>query len=265
MCAGTKALLQILVERVQRARGIDEVVIATTVNAADDPIVKLAHDLGVGVFRGSERDVLGRVAGTLRAFAADICVEITGDCPLVDPLIIEEALREFHSSGNVHPYVSNSDPHRAVPAGLDVQVFWAKSLFQLEVEATDPRDREHVSYGFYRPETSDRWRPRFITHKATRGAENLWVTLDYQEDYEMIRRIYEDLTPRMPMFGAADVIGWIRTNPEAHDRCTRRRSALRTRWRVGLLGAGMMAQGSIVQILLMCLAWLMRSAVRIDS
>ena len=223
--AAGRPLLEILVERLRRAPGLDGVVIATTVNAADDPISELGEKLGVGVFRGSENDVLGRVCGALRSSGADVCVEITGDCPLIDPDIVGEALTEFLRTRAEHLYVSNSDPHRAVPAGLDVQVFFASALFQLEATTDDPEDREHVSYGFYRPESGDRWRPRFIRHAACVGAEELLATLDFPEDYELIRRLHEDLASTDPHYAAADIVRWIRAHPELETRCREVRTA----------------------------------------
>jgi spore coat polysaccharide biosynthesis protein SpsF len=223
--AGGRPLLEILVERLRRAPGLDGVVIATTVNAGDDPISALGEKLGVGVFRGSENDVLGRVCGALRSSGADVCVEITGDCPLIDPDIVGEALREFLRTRAEHPYVSNSDPHRAVPAGLDVQVFFASALFQLEATTDDPEDREHVSYGFYRPESGDRWRPRFIRHAACVGAEELLATLDFPEDYDLIRRLHEDLASTDPHYAAADIVRWIRAHPDLETRCREVRTA----------------------------------------
>lgn len=218
--AGTP-LLQILVNRLRAVNGIDEVVIATTVHHSDDPIVALADRLGVAVFRGSEDDVLGRVCGALREHQADVCVEITGDCPLIDPCIVAEALAAFHATRDTSWYVSNSDPYRSVPAGLDVQVFWAEKLFELERQTTAPEDREHVSYGFYRPEAGEKWRPRFIRHSTTAGAEHLMMTLDYAEDYELITGAYEDLAKIDPLFGAADLISWVRAHEDAHARCLR--------------------------------------------
>jgi spore coat polysaccharide biosynthesis protein SpsF len=219
MLASGQPLLAILVERLSRANGVDEIVVATTSNDADQPIAELAAAAGIRVFRGSEADVLGRVSGALRASAADICVEITGDCPLVDPSIVSEALSAFLETRGTNRYVSNSDPHRAVPAGLDVQVFEAEALHELDQSTNDPLDREHVSYGFYRPEARDRWRPRFITHDATRGAEDLLVTLDYLEDYEMIKRLHEDLSRRDSAYGATQIVGWLRAHPEEQARC----------------------------------------------
>jgi len=214
-----RPLLEILVDRLGRARGVDDVVIATTTNISDAPIAALGGRLGVGVFRGSENDVLSRVCGALRAARADVCVEITGDCPLVDPRIVEEALAEFLRTCEKHWYISNSDPHRSVPAGLDVQVFSAQKVYELDALTADPADREHVSYGFYRSEAGDRWKPRFIRHPSCVGGEDLLVTLDYAEDYALIRAAYEALGAADPLFSATELIRWIRAHPELHDPC----------------------------------------------
>ena len=123
--AAGRPLLEILVERLRRAPGLDGVVIATTVNAADDPISELGEKLGVGVFRGSENDVLGRVCGALRSSGADVCVEITGDCPLIDPCVIERVFATF-DVGN-YDYVSNLHP-ATYPDGNDVEVFSMRAL-----------------------------------------------------------------------------------------------------------------------------------------
>ena len=219
MEAGGKPLLGILIERLQRAPGLDDIVLATTTNATDDAVAELGRAMGVGVFRGSENDVLGRVCGALRTAHADICVQVTGDCPLIDPQIVGEAIREFLKTKDRHPYVSNSDPHRSVPAGLDVQVFFADTLYRLEAETAEPMDREHVSYGFYRLESGGRWNPRFIIHPGCAGSEDLLVTLDYAEDYTMIKRLHEELSVVSPLYGAADIIRWIRAHPDLQERC----------------------------------------------
>jgi spore coat polysaccharide biosynthesis protein SpsF len=217
--AGGKPLLQVLIERLKKTPELDTIVVATTINSSDDPIVALAKNLGVGVFRGSEEDLLGRVCGALRDSNADVCVEITADCPLMDPKIVGEALTEYIRTRETNFYISNSDPHRSVPAGLDVQVFAAESLYQLDAETNDPLDREHVSYGFYRPEAGDHWRPRFIKHPSCKGGEDVLVTLDCREDYELIKQLYEELSRRNPFFSAANMIAWVRAHPEQHEKC----------------------------------------------
>ena len=86
--AAGRPLLEILVERLRRAPGLDGVVIATTVNAGDDPISELGEKLGVEVFRGSENDVLGRVCGALRSSGADVCVENTCERSGRNPFLV---------------------------------------------------------------------------------------------------------------------------------------------------------------------------------
>ncbi len=219
MQAAGKPLLEVLLQRLRKTPGIDGIVVATTTNDTDDPIVALGDRMGVDVFRGSEDDVLGRVCGALRSAEADICVEITGDCPLIDPVIVQESIDAFLETSDTHPYVSNSDPHRSVPAGLDVQVFFAEALFELASNTDDPDDREHVSLGFYRPESTDTWNPRFITHESCVGAQDVLVTLDYAEDYELIRRLHEALVDDEPDYGARQIVDWIRRHPDLQAAC----------------------------------------------
>jgi spore coat polysaccharide biosynthesis protein SpsF len=223
MPAGGRPLLAVLVSRLRRAAGIDEIVIATTRNPADDPIAELARREGVGVFRGSEDDVLGRVSECLERHGADVCVEVTGDCPLVDPAIVEEALAAYLAASPLRAYVSNSDPQRAVPAGLDVQVFSASALRRLAAQTTDPLDREHVTYGFYRREAGDRWNPLFIRHPVAEGATDLWVSLDYREDYELIAALHTELGATNPEYGTREIVEWVRAHPDLHARCWARR------------------------------------------
>ncbi len=225
MPAAGQPLLQILVQRLQRVPALDEIVLATTGRPTDDAVAALGQASGVSVFRGSEHDVLNRVRGALDHAQADICVEITGDCPLIDPAIVSETLDAYLETRDSHCYVSNSDPHRSVPAGLDVQVFSADALRQVDATTTDAADREHVSRAFYRPESSDRWTPRFITHQSCIGAEDLLVTLDYAADYELIRRLHEDVSPATPDYGAAEVVAWVHAHPGLHDACRQVRTA----------------------------------------
>src|SRR5580700_7623664 len=88
-CLG-RPMLELMVERVKRSRYIDTIVVATTVNATDDPIVLLARQLGIQFYRGSEFDVVGRVTAAMQAAKADIIVQLTADCPLIDPDIIDQ-------------------------------------------------------------------------------------------------------------------------------------------------------------------------------
>src|SRR6185503_402596 len=84
-----RPMLELMVERLRRARLVDDVVIATTDDPSCDPIAEMADRIGISYFRGSEDDVLARVLGAARAYEADVIVETTGDCPLHDARLID--------------------------------------------------------------------------------------------------------------------------------------------------------------------------------
>lgn len=217
---GGRPILAILIERLQAVAGLDRIVLATTVNASDDAVAALGHALGIDVFRGSEDDVLGRVRGALDSVAASVCVEITGDCPLVDPTIVAAMLREFMASRGRNAYVANTTgPELGVPHGLDVQVFEADALRAIDAEVADPEAREHVSLPFYRQPSATRWRPRFVSFFPDALCRRVWLSLDYPEDLALIRSVHQELAPRDPLFGAAAMIDACLAQPEMTRAC----------------------------------------------
>ena len=220
MPAGGKPLLQILLERLRKVDLLDQIIVATTVNTTDDPIIDLVNQLdGVSYTRGSEHDVLDRVNSCLKEHQVDICVEITGDCPLTDPQIVSEVINAYAEAQPDTVYLSNTGAVNHVPAGFDVQVFSAQALNQLSEETQDPDDREHVSYGFYRPESNNIWKPQFISHPQAAPGIGMLVTLDYEEDYKLIRAIHEDLSLNSSDYGVEDVIEWINNHSALHQAC----------------------------------------------
>ena len=198
-----------LIERLRRARYLDEIVVATTENTADDGLAALALQLGVKVFRGSEADVLGRVLGAARSVAGDIIVEVTGDCPLLDHALVDPGLEEFFArdvdyAGNIVPVT--------FPIGFDVQVFPTAVLARVDALTQDPLDRVHVSYYIYtHPET-------FRIYNWAAAGEYHWpdlrVTLDERADYELLNIIFKCLLPINEDFTALDVIRFLRDNPQ---------------------------------------------------
>lgn len=217
MEAGGKPLLQILLERLSRARHLKAITVATTVNQEDEPIVALCRGLGFPCFRGSEMNVLERVCGAAAAMQADIVVEITGDCPLLDPGLVDEAIETFLAGFPATRYVSNSGPEISMPWGFDVQVFAAADLYAINAGNPKEEDREHVSYSFYQPENRGRYNPFFLRYTGELNRPDLRVTLDYRADYELIRAAYEDLAPKNPHFTAIEVIRWLDAHPQLRD------------------------------------------------
>lgn len=117
---GGKPVLQFLVERLKRSKFIDEIIIATSSNIENDAIESLTKEIGIYCFRGSEDDVLSRVIGAADSRKADIIVQLTGDCPLMDPELIDECVSKYLDGG--YDYVAN-ELVRTYPIGMDVAVF----------------------------------------------------------------------------------------------------------------------------------------------
>jgi spore coat polysaccharide biosynthesis protein SpsF len=202
-----KPMLEHLAIRLKSVPSIDEVVIATTINDTDRPIIEFADKIGIPVFRGSEDDVMGRVIGAAEASKADIVVEITGDCPIIDPDIVEQTIQMFLHNNAV--YVSNAHV-RSYPDGMDTQVFPLDSLKLSASMTNDPLDREHVSRYI-------RNHPEIFPHLHLIAPPSLhWpdlgLTLDEQDDYIFLRRIIESLGSQNPLFSCLDIIKLLQQN-----------------------------------------------------
>ena len=137
-----KPSLQIMLERISMSASVGKVVVATTVNISDDPIVKLCDNLGYKTFRGDEFDVLGRVLQAAELERADIVVRLTADCPMIDPYLIDEVINSF--SIDNYDYFSNT-VERTYPDGLDIEIMSIDSLREANKNAISPFLREHVT------------------------------------------------------------------------------------------------------------------------
>ena len=135
-------LLSHQIERLSQVKSLDEIVVATTSNISDNVIEEVASRSGIRCFRGSELDVMQRIVDTGDFAEADVIVETTGDCPLIDPLIVEQTIQMFMAHDV--PYVSNNHI-RSYPDGMDVQVFTLTALKKSLSMTQDPLDHEHVT------------------------------------------------------------------------------------------------------------------------
>lgn len=195
-----RPMLELMVERVKRSRHIDAIVVATTVNATDDPIVALAQRLGIRFFRGSEADVVNRVTSAMQEAKADIVVQLTADCPLIDPGVVDQIVRIY--AANNFDHVSNT-LLRSYPDGLDVQVSSLPILEKCYALCENEKDREHLFY------TIRRNQDQIKTYQVLAPPELCWPqwrwTLDTREDYQRICAIYERLYPKNPTFSSKDI------------------------------------------------------------
>jgi spore coat polysaccharide biosynthesis protein SpsF len=228
-----KPMLQRVIERTTRAGSVDQVVVATTTGIDEDPIAHLCQELNIPCYRGSLQDVLDRYYRCATMFAPDIIVRITADCPVMDPLLIDETVKVLtgESVGN-GLWKPQGDPHqyppptnkaipwdyaatrlpppwkRSYPIGLDVEAFTFNALEQAWRAAEELYEREHVLPYLY--EKENRFRCIVGSHEPDYGHYR-W-TVDTEPDLELIRQIY--LRLGREDFSWKDVLALVQSNPE---------------------------------------------------
>jgi len=207
--AAGKPMLEHLVNRLKSVQSLSTIVLATTTNITDDVLVDFAKSQDIECFRGSEDDVMSRVINAARANSADVVVEITGDCPVVDPQIIEQAIQIFLA--NSAEYVSNVQV-RSYPDGMDTQVFWLSALEKSAALTDDPLDREHVTLHIRNhPEIFSQLN---IVAPPSCHWPGLGLVLDEIDDYKLLKKIIEHFATYNPLFGCSDIISLIKNQPE---------------------------------------------------
>jgi spore coat polysaccharide biosynthesis protein SpsF len=205
-----RPMLELLIERLKRSKKIDEIIVATTVNPEDEVITRLAEQVGVKWYCGSSEDVLDRVLKAAKTFDADIIVEMTGDCPLLDPELIDLMVEKYLAGKGKYHYVANVIK-RTYPRGLDTQVFPVTVLEEVSEITQDPADRENVSLYIY--EHPEKYRLLNVEAPPELARPDLRLTVDTEEDLGLIREIYSALYPGNPAFNTLDVIKLINDNP----------------------------------------------------
>ena len=204
-----RPVLGYLIERVQQSKLLDEIIIATSDNLKDNAIENFAKSIGISVFRGSEEDVLGRIVGAIKEFNIDVHVELHGDNAIPDPKIIDKCVK-FYLKNN-YDYVSNC-LEITYPPGLEVEVYDARILMEIEKSAKEEKYREHVS--LYIKSHPEKYRLYNIEAPKNLHYPRIEIELDTQEDFEVIKSIYENLYPENPYFSSLDVINFLKDNPE---------------------------------------------------
>jgi spore coat polysaccharide biosynthesis protein SpsF len=204
-----KPMLSRMIERIARARTLDAIVIACPDGEEDDAIEEVAIETGVLCFRGSEDDVLARVVGAAKAHHADVIVEVTGDCPLHEPALIDKVVADYLIGGA--DFVSNILPY-STPRGTDVRVFSTESLADIADRSDDPADREHVSLHYW--EHPERYRLRNVGTELAADAAALRLTVDTEADLAFARAVYDELYNAKPDFNLSDVISLLERRPD---------------------------------------------------
>ncbi|MGN6638136.1 MAG: cytidylyltransferase domain-containing protein [Mucilaginibacter sp.] len=209
-----KSLLARMIERLQMVCRPAQIIIATSVNSEDDIIEQEAVNIDVPCFRGSPENLLERHYLASVKHNADIVLKIPSDCPLIDPRIVDEVLDFFFDHPGKYDYVSNLHP-ATWPDGNDVEVMtmyclgktWRMATRHLELEHTTP----------YIWENPDQFRVGNVSWDSDKDySMSHRFTIDYSEDYEFIKRVYEELYPTDPAFSCQDIVELLTKNPEIY-------------------------------------------------
>ncbi len=205
---GSPMLARVVV-RAQRARTLNEIVVATSTDRDDDQIQELCAERGYACFRGDPMDVLDRIYQAARIHRAKVVVRLTADCPLIDPEVIDETVIAFLEAEPPVDFAANRLPgRRSSPIGLDTEVCWMAALERAWRGADLPHQREHVMPYLY--DHPGRFRTLLIWNHADHS-HHRW-TVDTPEDLELVRRIYERFDGR-DAFAWTEILGLFEREP----------------------------------------------------
>jgi len=210
MDIGGKPMLGWVIDRVQQSQRIHQIVVATTTNAADDPIVEFCQSNKIACYRGDMFDVLDRYYQAAKTYHADIIVRVTADCPLIDAQLIDQVIGELETKNL--DFAANRLPppyKRTYPIGLDVEVATAKALQDAWQNAKLPHEREHVMPYLY----SGPVKYRIGIVDAEKDYSQQRWTVDTPEDLVFVRKVVENLKNR-DNFSWRDILQVVEAHPE---------------------------------------------------
>ena len=204
-----KPLIVHMLDRLKQCRMIDALVLATSSLPQDRPLFELASREKIEGFAGSEEDVLDRFYQAAKLYQADVVVRLTGDCPLIDPVVTNFIIESHLKRGK--DYTSNTVT-RSYPRGLDTEVMSFAALKKASQEATKPYEREHVTPYIY-----DHPKDFSIEQVVAEGSLNqpdLRLTVDTPEDFKFVQEIFNRLYDQKPHFSITDILNLLNAQPE---------------------------------------------------
>jgi spore coat polysaccharide biosynthesis protein SpsF len=203
--AGEPMLWRIL-ERLRRCRRPSAIVVATTTKAEDDALVEVAERAEVGVFRGSENDLIDRHVQAAEAFGATVVVRFPADNPVPEPAVIDATVEHHIEAGNDFTSTFPDFFDNGFPDGIGAEVYTLDALLVAAGMTTDPKHREHPHRFFY--ENPNLFAIGTMPCPIEFRRPDIILDVNTKEQYEHMARLYRDLYPRNPEFGILDVIAW---------------------------------------------------------
>ena len=207
---GQETVLDLIIERLLRSKAINEICIATTTNYEDQVLFEKFSEKGITVFRGSDWNVLDRVLKAAQDCEADVIVEITGDCPFVDPQLIDYMLELLQN--NDLEYIANNFT-TSFADGFDVQVYYFDALDRMANMALSELEKEHVTMKIR--QNPNLFRTLNLVAPSQLKRPNYSVTLDTPEDYEVIQHVYQEMQKNFgPNYGVFEITKFLDSHPE---------------------------------------------------
>jgi spore coat polysaccharide biosynthesis protein SpsF (cytidylyltransferase family) len=201
-----KSLIWHVINRAKNVNGVEQIILATTKKKEDRVLVKIAENSGIIGFVGNDVNVLERYYQCAKKFNADPIIRITGDCPLIDPKIIEDLLK-YYSSHDFN-YVTNTNPP-TYPDGLDIEIFSFSILETIRKKVEFISEREHVTSYIKKHPTNF----KIYNLKNDIDLSQIRLTVDEELDLKIIKKLYAQMRPNK-LFGLKDIIKIISKNPK---------------------------------------------------
>ncbi|NDV26701.1 cytidylyltransferase domain-containing protein [Desulfovibrio sp. JC010] len=226
-----KPMIWYVFKRLEGCRSVRHCILSTSTNEQDKIVADWAAKNDIKYFRGSESDVLLRYGDTAKHFGSEHIMRITGDCPLVDPKICDDIAEYYYAENLEYCRTSDDFPH-----GLDCEIFSRSALDLACREARTESEREHVTT--YMSLHPDRIRQKTYQNDSDTVAGDLRITVDYPEDFTVIREVLEHLFPSNPYFSCSDIVLLLENNPDVaklNSKYTRNESYLNELKRDGLI------------------------------
>ena len=196
-----KPMLWHIYNRLSKSKLLDQVVISTGEVKNNSAIHEFALKNNIPIYVGSESDLIDRLYQTALYYNASAIVRITGDCPLVDPLLVDKLISEYLKGNQEYDIVTNCQ-HRTFPHGLDIEVFSFDILKKMWQDIKEPELREW--FPFYITKNPNSFKILNVDNET--DLSNLRWTVDYPEDYDLIKQIYEGLYKDDKVFVMNDIL-----------------------------------------------------------
>jgi spore coat polysaccharide biosynthesis protein SpsF len=210
MKIGNHVMLKYMVDRVQKSKLIDKVVVATSLNKLDDEIENFCLSNKINCFRGSENDVLDRYYMAAKEYNSTTIVRLTADCPLIDSKIIDKTIKLFNDKKV--DYAANAVPPdvKKYPDGSDVEVFSFDNLELAWKNVKNLKDREHVTFYFWK--YSNGFSSALLNNTHDWG--NYRITVDYLEDFQLVSHVITYLDKNKLDGSLEEIINFLNDNPK---------------------------------------------------